>query len=145
MWKAGERVVGFVSVALVVVVLVMVWVMEWGSVGSSLLSVSRMLFVVVAVLVWMVLVSVVVVVFVGFVVLVVGSGVQFGIASVSCRLLFPLFLVFSSGLRPLPSSPPTLFLLFLPPPPGVWYGGVGCGRLRRDGMGNSRIVYGEMG
>ena len=49
--------------------------------------------------------------------------------------LFPLFPVFSAGLRPLPSSPPTLFLLFLPLPPGVWYGGVGCGRLRRDGMG----------
>ena len=127
--------VGFVSVSLVVVVLVMVWVMVWGSVGSSLLSVSRMLFVVVAVLVCMVLVSVVVVVFVGSVVLVVGSGVQFGTASVSRRLLFPLFPVFSSGLRPLPSSPPTFFLLFLPLPPGVWYGGVGCGRLRRDGMG----------
>ena len=48
---------------------------------------------------------------------------------------FPLFPVLSSGLRPLPSSPPTFFLLFLSLPPGVWYGGVGCGRLRRDGMG----------
>ena len=134
-WKAGERVVGFVSVSLVVVVLVMVWVVESGSVGPSVLSVSRMLLVVVAVLVWILLVSVVVVVFVGSVVLVVGFGVQFGTASVSRRLLFPLFPVFSSGLRPLPSSPPTLFLLFLSLPPGVWYGGVGCGRLRRDGMG----------
>ena len=86
-WKAGERVVGFVSVSLVLVVLVMVWVMEWGSVGPFVLSLPRMLLVVVAVLVWMVLVSVVVVVFVGSVVLVVGSGVQFGTASVSRRLL----------------------------------------------------------
>ena len=87
MWKAGERVVGFVSVSLVVLVLVMVWVVESGSVGPSVLSVSGMLLVVVAVLVWILLVSVVVVVFVGSVVLVVGFGVQFGTASVSRRLL----------------------------------------------------------
>ena len=69
-------------------------------------------------LVWSVSVGLVLVYVVGSVVVVVSE----------CHP-FPLFPVFSSGLRPLPSSPPTLFLLFLPPPPGVWYGGVGCGSL----------------
>jgi hypothetical protein len=85
-WKAGERVVGFVSALLVVVVLVVIWEMGWGSVGPSVLFVPILLLVVVAVLLWMVLMSVVVVVLVGSVVVVVGSGVYFGLSSVSRRL-----------------------------------------------------------
>ena len=60
--------VGSVSTSLVVVVLVVIWEMGWGSVGPSVSFVPIMLLVVVAMLVWMVLMSVVVVVLVGSVV-----------------------------------------------------------------------------